>query len=75
MTAALETLAAGGVRHGPRKQSQREQEWVERLVEKHGENYGAMFRDAVLNPMQQSEGDIRRRVVLWRRNKFPATSD
>jgi nucleolar protein 16 len=74
VTAALETLAAGGIRHGPRKQSQREQAWVERLVEKHGENYSAMFRDAVLNPMQQSEGDIRRRVLLWRRNKFPETS-
>jgi len=75
VTAALETLAAGGIRHGPRMQSQREQEWVERLVEKHGENYGAMFRDVLLNPMQQSEGDIRRRVVLWRRNKVHATSD
>jgi nucleolar protein 16 len=55
VTAALETLAAGGIRRGPRKQSQREQEWVQRLVEKHGKNYVAMFRDTALNPMQQSE--------------------
>jgi nucleolar protein 16 len=75
VTAALETIAASGVRQGPRKQSRREQEWVERLVEKHADNYGAMFRDTVLNPMQQSEGDIKRRVGLWRRNKLSGTSD
>jgi nucleolar protein 16 len=75
VTAALETIAASGVRQGPRKQSRREQEWVERLVENHADNYGAMFRDTVLNPMQQSEGDIKRRVGLWRRNKLSGTSD
>ncbi|KAI9844697.1 MAG: Nucleolar protein 16 [Sclerophora amabilis] len=51
------------------KQSRREGEWVERLLEKHGENYGAMFWDRKLNPMQQSKGDIRRRVRRWRETK------
>jgi nucleolar protein 16 len=49
----------------PRQQSQREQEWVLRLVEKHDDNYLAMFRDRKLNPMQQTEGDLRRRIRIW----------
>jgi len=73
VTDALESLAESGVQRGPRKQSQREQEWIQRLVEKHGDDYGAMFRDVASNPMQQSEGDIRRRVSLWKRNQDPET--
>lgn len=46
----------------PRQQSQREEEWIQRLVNAHGEDYRAMTRDMKLNPMQQSEGDIKRRV-------------
>ncbi|KAF2817143.1 uncharacterized protein BDZ99DRAFT_374257, partial [Mytilinidion resinicola] len=61
----LEEVAANGVRKAPRKQSTREEEWVERLVQRHGDNYAAMFRDRKLNPMQQSEGDIRKRVKKW----------
>ena len=49
-----------------RKQSRREEEWVERLVEKWGEDLGGMARDRKLNPMQQGEGDIGRRVRAWR---------
>ncbi|KAI9925526.1 hypothetical protein ASPWEDRAFT_41637 [Aspergillus wentii DTO 134E9] len=50
----------------PRHQSQRETEWITRLVERHGDNIGAMVRDRKLNPMQQSEGDIKRRLRKWR---------
>ncbi|KAM3067302.1 Nucleolar protein 16 [Clarireedia jacksonii] len=49
-----------------RKQSEREKEWIESLVKRWGENYGAMVRDRKLNPMQQTEPDIRRRVEKWR---------
>ena len=62
----LESLASSGVRTAPRKQSQREQEWIQKLVEKYNDDYGKMFRDVKLNPMQQSEGDIKRRVLKWK---------
>lgn len=50
----------------PRKQSAREEEWIENLVQKYGDDYAGMFRDRKLNPMQQSEGDIKRRVKKWK---------
>lgn len=58
--------ATGGMKKRPRKQSQREEEWVEQLVERYGEDVGRMARDRRLNPMQQSERDIRRRVMMWK---------
>lgn len=51
----------------PRHLSQREEEWITRLVEKHGDDLAAMVRDRKLNPMQQSEGDLRRRINKWRK--------
>jgi nucleolar protein 16 len=53
----------------PRQQSQREEEWIERLVEKHGDNLIAMVRDPKLNPMQQTEGDIARRIRKWKKQR------
>lgn len=50
----------------PRHLSQREHEWISKLVEKHGDNLAAMTRDRRLNPMQQSEGDLRRRINKWK---------
>lgn len=50
----------------PRQQSKREVEWIAKLVEKYGDNTGAMARDRRLNPMQQTEADIARRVRQWR---------
>ncbi|KAI9733502.1 MAG: Nucleolar protein 16 [Claussenomyces sp. TS43310] len=50
----------------PRKQSAREQEWVQALVQRYGDDTGRMFRDRRLNPMQQTEADIRRRIDKWR---------
>jgi len=35
-------------------------------VERWGDDWGGMVRDRRLNPMQQSEGDLRRRVGVWR---------
>lgn len=71
---ALEAQAAqeghDGVRKKqPRHQSKREQEWIERLVEKYGDDVRAMAWDKKLNPMQQSEGDLRRRVGSWRETR------
>ena len=50
----------------PRHQSSREEEWITRLVEKHGDDIKAMVRDKKLNPMQQTEGDIGRRLKKWK---------
>jgi len=49
----------------PRKMSQRDREWLGRLVGRYGEDFGAMARDRRMNPMQQTEGDLKRRVVVW----------
>ena len=66
VTRQLEEYAASGERRAPRGQSTREEDWIEKLVEKHGDDYKAMFWDKQLNPMQQSEGDLKRRVKKWK---------
>jgi nucleolar protein 16 len=53
----------------PRQQSKREEEWIARLVEKYGDDTRAMARDVRLNPMQQSEGDLARRLKKWKENR------
>lgn len=50
----------------PRQQSTREEEWIARLVEAYGDDTSAMFKDRKLNPMQQSQGDIARRLKKWK---------
>ncbi|RFU29457.1 hypothetical protein B7463_g6909, partial [Scytalidium lignicola] len=65
----LEELASRIPEKKPRKQSAREQEWIERLVNKYGDDYKRMARDMRLNPMQQTEADIRRRVAMWNGEK------
>jgi nucleolar protein 16 len=71
---ALEQLAATGVRKPPRKQSEREEEWIEKLVKKYGDDYGMMVRDRKLNPMQQTKGDIRKRVLKWEKKQKAGAS-
>ena len=56
-------------RKRPRQQSQREEEWIVRLVEKHGDDLKAMTRDRKLNPMQQTAGDIGRRIKKWKKRQ------
>lgn len=58
----LERQASRPVEKTVRHQSGREMEWLERLVGKHGDDTAAMARDAKLNPMQQTAGDIKRRL-------------
>lgn len=53
----------------PRTQSKREEEWIGSLVEKHGDNVRAMVRDRKLNPMQQTEGDLQRRIRRWKERR------
>ncbi|OAP58351.1 hypothetical protein AYL99_07441 [Fonsecaea erecta] len=61
-------------RKRPRQQSQREEEWIATLVEKHGDDVKAMARDRKLNPMQQTEGDIARRLRKWKANHGDVTT-
>ena len=46
----------------PRHQSEQEVEWLQKLVQRYGEDTRAMARDRKLNPMQQTERDIARRI-------------
>lgn len=59
-------MMAGNRKARPRIQSRREKEWIEALVSRWGENYRGMMTDRRLNPMQQSEGDLRRRIERWK---------
>lgn len=62
----LEEQALRVAEKKPRKQSAREKEWCERLVERWGSDYARMARDRKLNPMQQNEPDLRRRIEKYR---------
>ena len=66
---AVEESAILARKTRPRQQSKREEEWVVRLVEKYGDDTRAMARDIKLNPMQQSEGDLCRRLKKWKENR------
>ncbi|KAL2145494.1 hypothetical protein VTI28DRAFT_7130 [Corynascus sepedonium] len=59
---ALEREASRPVEKAVRHQSERELEWLQRLVARHGQDTAAMARDMKLNPMQQTAADIRRRL-------------
>lgn len=64
----LKEYAANGVTK-PRHQSDREQEWIEALVAKHGDDYQAMQWDRKLNVFQKSAGDLKRRIFKWRKSQ------
>lgn len=59
---ALEAEAGRPTEKTVRHQSEREVEWLKRLVAKHGDDVRAMARDMKLNPMQQTAADIGRRL-------------
>ena len=62
----LEEQASLEAKKKPRQQSKREEEWVANLVATYGDDYRRMVRDRKLNPMQQSEGDLKRRIRKWK---------
>ncbi|KAI8633202.1 ribosome biogenesis protein Nop16 [Xylariaceae sp. FL1651] len=62
----LENEANRPVEKKPRTQSSREVEWLQRLVDRHGEDTAAMARDRKLNPMQQTAADIAKRIRKWK---------
>ncbi len=59
---ALEREAGRPTEKTVRHASEREVEWLRRLVARHGDDTAAMARDAKLNLMQQTAADIGRRL-------------
>lgn len=51
-----------------RKPSRLEGEWLKSLYEKYGDDYERMMWDKDLNVMQQCAGDIKRRMLNWKRH-------
>jgi len=62
----LEAEASVEYEKRPRGQSEMELEWLRRLVRKHGDDVEAMVWDKKLNPMQQTAGDLTRRIKRWK---------
>ncbi|KAJ0117735.1 ribosome biosis protein nop16 [Diaporthe amygdali] len=64
----LEAEASRPTEAHKRHQSQQEREWLARLLAKHGDNTAAMARDFKLNPMQQTEANISRKLRIYKAN-------
>lgn len=65
----LEKMAANAAPAVGRDQSDREQDWISLLVQKHGDDYEAMKWDKKLNVFQQSAGDLKKRVKKWKKEQ------
>ncbi|KAI0525312.1 ribosome biogenesis protein Nop16 [Xylaria bambusicola] len=64
----LEEEANRPVEKKPRTVSAREAEWLQALVDRHGDDTTAMARDQKLNSMQQTAADIAKRIRKWKGN-------
>ncbi|KAI7861625.1 ribosome biogenesis protein Nop16 [Spinellus fusiger] len=49
----------------PRHQTEYEMDWVEKLIDKHGEDYEAMFWDKKLNVYQQTANQLRKKCQKY----------
>lgn len=63
---ALEARASRPKAKYERKQTENEVAFIKELVRKHGEDYGKMARDMKINYMQRSEGDLKKRIKIWK---------
>lgn len=62
----LEQEARAPTESHKRHQSAREREWIELLIARHGvDGFAAMARDMKLNPMQQTVGEIKRKLKIY----------
>jgi nucleolar protein 16 len=63
---ALEARASMPAKKYKRKQTENEVAFIEELVKKYGDDVGKMTRDIKINYMQRSEGDLKKRIKIWR---------
>jgi nucleolar protein 16 len=50
-----------------RTQSGFEKQWIEKLIEKHEDDYEAMFWDKKLNVYQQTAAQLKRKIAQYKR--------
>ena len=50
------------IRHAPDLESQ----WLQKLVDKYGDDYDRMVWDKELNPMQHTPAQLKRKIKKWR---------
>ncbi|KAI9317029.1 ribosome biogenesis protein Nop16 [Dichotomocladium elegans] len=61
---ALEAQAMSGVKH-EKYMSNYQIDWIEKLIEKHGDDYRAMFWDKELNTLQLTEAQLRKKIKQY----------